>query len=52
MLYLMKQKSKPIQSQKKRKIQPLLGTFQAYKRQVEDDTFRMSQETDIARMSK
>ena len=52
MLYLMKQKSKPIQSQKKRKTQPLLGTFQSYKKALEDAEFCMSQEAEFARMSK
>ena len=40
---LLKQKSKPIQSQKKRKVIPVLGSFTAYKKHQEEEEFRMSQ---------
>jgi hypothetical protein len=42
-LFLLKQKSKPIQASKKRKIQPLLGSFSEYKRHKEGEARQSKQ---------
>ena len=42
-LFLLKQKSKPIQAQKKRKVTQLLGTFSEYKKHKEGEARQSKQ---------